>query len=280
VCGGDGASCRHALTGRYAARTQFFAHQRGTAEGQALDLISKGSILSVVNIDAAGGATEHYCFLEMTSPDGIFIWSPSNTVQQIPDTAVALEERAGRFVRPLAEHRAYFGWSPERAPQGCVVGQMHSSGCLCGAPDALPTSPMDCRLLDIDADGAPGGSMYLDVARPELTTSTSVQLKLAIAALLNLEWNLGPASEGQVVGEIAGGLEQSVLGSSGMLAGSLGSLDNAMCDSSLGHVELVRGDFDCAMVLAQHSTDPEAYGIFDLSLDADAPTSLTVCQQP
>jgi hypothetical protein len=276
VCGGDGSSCRHPLTGRYAARTQFYASQRASIASSPLDLISKGSVLSLVEVSAAGVATEHYCFLELESPDGpLFVWSPAATVQKIPDTAVALEQRGDRFVRPLTAHQAYFGWSPEGAPADCVSGEMHASGCVCVAPDTLPSDEDDCRLRDIDEDGVAGGSMYLDFEQPD-PSATSTQLKLNVVALLNLEWSLEPPVGNQIVGDIAGGLEQAVLSLEGELAEDVEDLENRMCNSALGHVELVRGDaFTCASILAGRATDPIAYGIFEAALDGALPTAET-----
>jgi hypothetical protein len=280
VCGGDGASCRHPLAGHYAARTQFYAHQKASIEGtDDLDLISKGALLSVVDIAANGIASEHYCFLEIVSPEDIFIWSSPDAVQEIPDTAIQLEQRAGRFVRPLAAHQGYFGWSPAAEPADCVAGQMHASGCSCAADELLPTSEDDCRVLDIDSDGLPGGSMYLDFAQAADPSVGSMLLKLNIVALLNLEWNLGPLAGGRSVGTIAGGLEQAVLSLEGSLGTSVGALDNTMCPSESGHVELVRGDFTCASILAGRATDNASYGIFDVALDA-APPTLAACPGP
>lgn len=282
VCGGDGASCRHPLTGRYAARTQFYALQHASIANTPLDLISKGSVLSLVEVSAAGVATEQYCFLELESPDGpLFVWSTPATVQQIPDTSVALEQRAGRFVRPLAQHRAYFGWSPQGTPSDCVTGQPHASGCLCGAPDALPSDEDDCRVQDIDSDGVEGGSMYLDFTQPTDPAATSTQLKLNVVALLNMEWSLEPPTGNQIVGDIAGGLEQAVLSLQGELADDVEDLENRMCNSALGHVELVRGDaFTCASILLGRAADPVGYGIFNAALDGERPTAEACAPAP
>jgi hypothetical protein len=275
VCGGDGASCRHPLTGRYAARTQFYASQHASIGGSPLDLISKGSVLSLVEVSAAGVATEHYCFLELESPDGpLFVWSTPATVQKIPNTAVALEQRGSRFVRPLAAHQAYFGWLPQGAPTDCVTGQTHASGCLCVAPGALPSDEDDCRVRDIDEDTVPGGSMYLDFELHTDPSITSTQLKLNVVARLNLEWSLPPPVGNQIVGDIAGGLDQAVLSLQGELAEDVEDLENRMCDSALGHVELVRGDaFTCASILLGRAADPVGYGIFDDVLDGTFPTA-------
>jgi hypothetical protein len=275
VCGGDGASCRHPLTGRYAARTQFYASQHASIAGSPLDLISKGSVLSLVEVSATGVATEHYCFLELESPDGpLYVWSTPATVQKIPDTAVALEQRGDRFVRPLAAHQAYFGWLPQGAPTDCVTGQTHASGCLCVAPGALPSDEDDCRVRDVDEDTVAGGSMYLDFTQATDPSITSTQLKLNVVALLNLEWSLHPAAGNQIIGDIAGGLEQAVLSLEGELAEDVEDLENRMCDSALGHVELVRGDaFTCASILLGRAADPIGYGIFDDALDGTLPTA-------
>jgi hypothetical protein len=276
VCGGDGSSCRHPLTGRYAARTQFYASQRASILDAPLDLVSKGSVLSLVEVSAAGVATEHYCFLELESPAGpLFVWSTAATVQKISDTAVPLEQRGDRFVRPLAAHQAYFGWSPQGGPTDCVTGQMHASGCLCGAPGTLPSDEDDCRLRDIDEDGVAGGSMYLDFEQRD-PSATSTQLKLNVVALLNLEWSLEPPAGNQIVGDIAGGLEQAVLSLQGDLAEDVKDLENRMCNSALGHVELVRGDaFTCESILAGRTADPVGYGIFNAALDGALPTAET-----
>jgi hypothetical protein len=277
VCGGDGSSCRHPLTGRYAARTQFYALQHASIAGTELDLVSNGSVLSVVDISPAGVATERYCFLELVSSGSLFVWSPPATVEEIPATSVALEQRGDRFVRPLAMHRAYFGWSAQGAPADCVTGQTHASGCLCGAADALPSDEDDCRVRDIDGDGAPGGSMYLDGEQPTDPSTASTQLKLNVVALLNLEWSLHPPNGSQIIGDIAGGLDQAVLSLEGELSADVEDLDNQMCDSRLGHVELIRGDsFTCESILAGRAEDAVGYGLFDPVLDESTPT-IEVC---
>jgi hypothetical protein len=236
-------------------------------------------LLSVVDISAAGVATEHYCFLEFQSEDStLFVWSTPASVEEVPNTSVALEQRGDRYVRPLAMHRAYFGWSPQGAPADCVTGQTHaSSGCLCGAPDELPSDKDDCRVRDLEEDGVAGGSMYLDTAQATDPDATSTQLKLNVVALLNLEWSLRAPNDGQIIGDIAGGMEQAVVSLEGTLAAQVEDLDNRMCDSALGHVELIRGDdVTCASILAGRAADPVEYGLFDRGYDETTP-SIEVC---
>jgi hypothetical protein len=279
VCGGDGSSCRHPLTGRYAVRTQLYARQKAVIAGTELDLVSKVVVVSVADIDPEGVAHEHYCFLELSNTDGLFSWSPPTTVERVPDTAVQLEQTATGFVRPLDEHRAYFSWSPQAVPADCVAGQVHATGCRCPSGSGLPTRADDCRVLDLEQDAVPGGAMYLGFAQPTDPNQVSSDLKLNIVTLLNLEWQLG-ASAGQVmVGDVGGGLDQAVLSMEGGLAAAVESINNAVCPPELGHVELVRGDFSCASVLAGRATDAASYGIFDPTLDG-VPPAATACPDP
>ena len=282
-CGGDGSSCLHPLTGSYAARTQFYARQRTSVQGMTLDLVSKGALLSLVDIDKRGIATEHYCFLEIASAEGVVSWTSPGALQQVPDTALPLEVDGDEVVRPLTSHQGRFSWSPENAPADCVVDQRHASGCLCVADEALPTRPDDCRVTDIDSDDKPGGKMYLTLGALDDLDSTDAPVKLNVVALLNLGWRLPGAASNQLVGSIEGGIQQAELSREGELSGALGEVRNAMCSDAdgrtLGHVELVRGDFTCSSLLAGRATDAQSYGVFDESLDGEAP-DVDACPNP
>ena len=283
LCGGDGSSCRHALAGTYAARTQFYSRQRTSLEDSAIDLVSKGVLLSLVDIDERGVAEEHYCFLEITSDEGVVSWTTPATLQRVPNSLVQLEEKESRFVRPLAAHRGYFSWSPGTAPADCVAGQVHTSGCLCPTGDALPTRADDCRVTDIEQDGKPGGKMYLSLGELEDINSTEALIGLNVVALLNLEWRLQSKDDTHLVGAIQGGIEQTELSREGELSGAFGSIKNAMCadaaGNTLGHVELVRGEFTCASLLAGRATDKQSYNIFADELDVEAP-AVDSCPNP
>jgi hypothetical protein len=280
VCGGDGASCAHPLAGRYAVRTQLYARQKAIAEDSELDLVSKGVLVSVADIDAQGAVREHYCLLELASTDSVYSWTVPATVELIPDTTIQLLEQDGKFVRPLAEHHAYLSWSPQGAPADCVAGQMHANGCRCPSGTALPVSADDCRVTDIDQDAVPGGAMYIGFEPVVDPTVAGTDLKLNLVLQFSLEWRLdAAATQGPLVGTIAGGLEQSVLSLSGELASLLGGIKNAVCSPDLGHVELVKGDFSCASLLAGRATNAETYGIFNTALDGEPP-AVSACPDP
>ena len=280
VCGGHGESCRHPLAGSYAVRTQLYARQKATAGDGTLDLVSKGVVLSVANIDAPGTVQEHYCLLEISNEQGVFSWTTPAAMQAVADTQIALEQQGDKFVRPLAAHHGYFSFSPAAVPANCVPGQLHASGCKCpSASSTLPDDSLDCRVIDVDGDGIPGGKLHVGLAQPEDPADGESVIRLNIAALLNLEWRLGQRSDGRVLGAIGGGLEQVELSREGELSEAFGEIKNAMCPSELGRVELVAGDHTCATVLAARNIEKLDYGLFDLSLDARAP-ALESCVDP
>jgi hypothetical protein len=281
VCGGDGASCAHPLAGRYAVRTQLYTRQKAVAEGTELDLVSKGVLISIADIDAQGAVHEHYCLLELASvsQEGVFTWTVPSAVQRIPDTTVPLVEQEGQFVRPLSAHKAYFSWSPQSAPADCVAGQRHATGCVCPSGSGLPMSADDCRVGDIDQDGVPGGAMYIGFAPVEDPSLPGAELQLNLALQFGLEWRLDPAPGTRLVGDIAGGLDQAVLSLSGSFASSFGAIKNAVCPLDLGHVELVKGDFSCASLLAGRAENRATYGVFETLLDAEAP-DIEECADP
>jgi len=281
-CGGDGTRCMHPLAGNYAARTQFYARQRTRFQGSPLDLVSKGVVLSLVDIDNFGVATEHYCFLEIASAEGVVSWTAPVTLQSVPDTALQLIENEARFVRPLDQHRARFSWNAE-APADCVAGERRSSGCLCPGDDALPTVGDDCRVIDLDDDGSPGGKMYLTVGELPSVDSTEALVSLNVVALLSLGWRLPGDGSSPLVGSIEGGIQQAELSREGELSSTLGDVKSTMCAGpdgrTLGHVELVAGSFDCASLLAGRAADQAGYGVFDPALDG-APPAVDACPNP
>jgi hypothetical protein len=280
-CGGDGSSC-HPLTGRYAVRTVLYARQKADVLGSQLDLVSKGVLMSIADIDETGLVNEHYCFIEIVNEQGIFSWTLPESTENIPDSRVQLVDEGGAYVRALEGDLSYVSWSPDNVPADCTAGQTHSSGCLCPENDRLPTDENDCRVLDLDSDTVPGGAMYVGVGRPLDPATDTGLVKLNIVGTKGVAWRLDPMSSDTIVGSIEGGIEQSELSREGdpELLAAFGAIRNSVCPGEYGHVQLVLDDdIDCDALMAGRAVDVESHGIFDTSFDGDTPV-LEVCPDP
>ena len=279
ACAANPSTCQHPLRGRYAVRTVSYARQKTTAAGQAVDVVSKGVLLSVADISAAGVVKEHLCFVELLNQDGLFSWIEPSGAQHIPDSTAQLEEHDGSFVRPSAADKTNVSWSSSKQPASCAAGTTDSSGCLCFAADTLPSDPKDCRVTDLDQDGLPGLKLSVSLERPLDPATASAPVTMQIAGVKAVEWRLPEQSGEQLLGKVDGSIEQNQLSVAGDLVGQLEKVKSANCGSDTGHVELVRGDFDCAMLLAGRPTHVDDYGIFDAKLDAVPPLP-TACPDP
>jgi hypothetical protein len=283
ACAANPASCAHPLAGRYAVRTVSYARQKTIAAGAVVDVVSKGVLLSVADISPTGVVKEHLCLLELINPDGMYSWVTPAGTQRIPDSSSTLEERNGGFVRPLAGDKINVSWSPTKQPADCTPGTTHSSGCLCFDANALPSDPKDCRVTDLDEDGTPGLKLSVNFERPvDPATATSL-LNVSIAGVKAVEWRLPGTAKGgageQLVGGVEGSVSQNQLSVQGELAAEIGKVQSATCASDSAHVELVRGDFDCAAVMAGRAKDLDSHGIFHPALDAVRPEP-TSCPDP
>ena len=279
ACAANPSTCQHPLRGHYAVRTVSYARQKTTAAGEAIDVVSKGVLLSVADISSTGVVKEHLCFVELINQDGLFSWITPNGSEHIPDSTAQLEEHNGSFFRPSAADRTEVSWSAAKQPTGCVAGTTDSSGCLCFASDTLPSDPKDCRVTDLDQDGLPGIKLSVSLERPVDLASATAPVSLQIAGVKAIQWQLPEQSAMQLIGKVDGSIEQNQLSVAGDLAGQLDKVKSANCGSDTGHVELVRGDFDCAMLLAGRAMHVDDYGVFDAKLDGTAPLA-TACPDP
>lgn len=270
----------HPLSGHYAVRTVSYARQKTVVGGQTVDLVSKGVLLSVADVSESGLITEHLCLIELYNEEGLFSWSSPSGTERVPDSVVLLERRGEVYVRPRDEDKTLVAWSNANRPSDCTVdGSTHSSGCLCVLGDALPTLPNDCRLKDLDGDTVPGLKLSVGVERPVDPALAESLISVQVAGVKAVEWRLPLAGEARLVGTVEGTIEQSQLSVQGDFADELGTVRNASCSSDTGHVELVRGDFDCAKLFAARRTNVDSYGVFDLTLDAKAP-DIASCPDP
>jgi hypothetical protein len=267
VCGGSAQTC-HPLFGRYAARTQLYARQRSTLGDSALDVVSKGVLLSVVDINAQGNASEHFCLLELGGKTvlagtelEIASWVKPSASQRIPDTNLPLQLTNGRYTRSLSAHKAYYGWLPDS----------------CSSSTALPATASDCRVRDTDQDGVSGGAMLLNLEKPVSPEDADSVMQLNIASQLSFGWSLPATSAPQLVGNISGGFQLTELSRSGDAADLIGTIDNTACPENLGHIELVRNDAtSCAAIIAGRVANTETAGIFNVDLDS-APPAASAC---
>jgi len=283
ACAANPASCTHPLAGRYAVRTVSYARQKTTAAGTPVDVVSKGVLLSVADISATGVVKEHVCLIELINPDGMFSWIAPAGAERIPDSTSTLEERNGGFVRPLAGDKIDVSWSPAKQPADCTPGTTHSTGCLCFAPELLPSDPKDCRVTDLDQDGTPGLKLGVNFERPLDPATAPAPIGVQIAGVKAVEWRLPGTSKGgageQLLGKIEGSVEQNQLSVEGEFASELGKVRSATCASDTAHVELIRGDFDCAALMAGRAKDVDTHGIFHADLDAVRPEP-AACPDP
>ncbi len=292
----------HPLAGKYAVRTVIYARQKAEAAGTELDLISEGTLLSVVDINDTGLATEHYCFIETANSGGISSWTLPAATENIPNSVAQLSRVGDEYVRDQAADLTYVSWSPMGQPADCVEGEMHSTGCLCGDPDGLPVDAKDCRVLDLDGDGEPGGTLFVGAARPTDPSDGENLVRLSIVGKKAIEWRIAAGQTGpSIKGAITGGLDQSEVGrrrgskpeqDDDSLLNLFSRIRNSICPGSYGHVELVRGDFSCDGLLAARSeADLDSYGVFDTTLDSDLgqkvdaegtpiPVDTSVCPDP
>lgn len=283
ACAANPASCAHPLAGRYAVRTVSYARQKTVAAGAVVDVVSKGVLLSVADISATGVVKEHLCLLELINPDGMYSWVAPAGTQRIPDSTATLEERNGGFVRPLAGDKINVSWSPMKQPADCTPGTTHSTGCLCFDPSLLPSDPKDCRVTDLDEDGTPGLKLAVNFERPVDPATAASLLNVSIAGVKAVEWRLPGTAKGgvgeQIVGDVEGSVSQNQLSVQGELAAEIGKVQSATCASDSAHVELVRGDFDCAAVMAGRAMDLDGHRIFHPALDAVRPEPAS-CPDP
>lgn len=274
----------HPLSGRYAVRTVSYARQKTEVAGQMVDLVSKAVLLSVADVSPAGLVNEHLCLLELYNDEGLATWSAPSGTEKVPDSMVLLERRGEVFVRPREEDVTAVSWSNANRPADCGAdGGVHATGCTCVAGDALPTLPTDCRVRDLDGDNIPGLKLSVGGMRPVDPNMGDALFTLQVAAVKAVEWRLpstpSTMADARVVGTVAGNVDQAQLSVQGELAGQLGQVKNATCPSDTGHVELVRGDFDCAKLLAARRTNIDSYGVFDVGLDARRPEP-SACPDP
>lgn len=279
TCAADPTRCTHPLQGQYAVRTVSYARQKTTAAGTEVDLVSKGVLLSVADISAAGAVKEHLCFIELVNPDGLYSWILPSGTERIADSMATLQEVDGQFVRALAADRTSVSWSAANQPADCAPGSTHSSGCSCFAADTLPSDPKDCRVTDLDQDGAPGLKLVVSPERPLDPATGAALFAVQIAGVKAVEWRLPEAPAAKLVGKVEGSVEQNQLSVEGELAGQIGKVRSATCASDSAHVELVRGQFDCTKLLAGRAADLDGYGIFDPGLDGVRPET-TACPDP
>ena len=271
----------HPLSGRYAVRTVSYARQKTAVAGQTVDVVSKAVLLSVADVSPAGLVNEHLCLLELYNDEGLATWSSPAGTEKVPDSMVLLERRGDVFVRPREEDVTAVSWSNANRPADCGAdGGVHSTGCTCVAGDTLPTLATDCRVRDLDGDNIPGLKLSVGGMRPVDPNMGEALFTLQVAAVKAVEWRLpSTMADARVVGTVAGNVDQAQLSVQGELAGQLGQVKNATCPSDTGHVELVRGDFDCAKLLAARRTNIDSYGVFDVGLDARSPEP-SACPDP
>jgi hypothetical protein len=274
VCGGSATTC-HPLFGRYAARTQLYARQRSElaeTPPTVLDLVSKGVLLSLVDIDAEGRALEHFCLLELGGSTiieeqtvEIASWVKPSASQRIPDTTLSLQLTNGRYTRALAAHKAYYGYLPD----------------ACSTSSTLPAGPTDCRVRDTDQDNVSGGAMFLNLEKPADPEAADSLVELRVAALLSFGWSLPATASDKLVGTISGGFQLSELSrAEGPLSEAIGPVLNAPCPDNLGHIELVRSaSATCASIVAGRVADPVDANLFDVALDGPVP-ALSACTNP
>ncbi len=284
AAGNDAAETIHPLAGRYAVRTVLYARQKANVAGSELDIISEGTLLSVADISRAGVVTEHYCFIETANAEGIYSWTQPSATENIPNSVVALVREGDAFVRAEEDDRSYVSWSPASQPVDCVRDELHATGCLCGDPGALPVDARDCRVFDLEGDGALGGALFIHLARATDPSRAEHLVKLSIVGDKAIAWRIDATQPGpNLVGAIAGGIAQSELGRAGdpELLQLFGPIRNSVCPGSYGHVELVPGDFSCDTILAGRGLDIDGYGMFDTTLDSDLSTAdVDVCPDP
>jgi hypothetical protein len=281
VCTPDSSSpaCNHPLRGRYAVRMVSYARQKTSVSGAAVDVINKGVLLSIADVSATGVVTEHLCAIELINADGLFSWTKPSATEKIPDSVAPLAQRDGGWVRTLASDRTPVAWSPQQQPADCTPGAQHSSGCTCYANDAFPTKPDDCRVTDLDGDGLPGVKLSVGVERPADLATAEGLFTVQVAAVKSIEWRLPQSGSDKLVGQVSGSIEQSQLSVAGQVASEVGKVRNASCPDSLGHVELVRGEFTCQTLLAGRAMDPDTLKVFDIELDAEPP-AIEACPDP
>jgi hypothetical protein len=278
--GGPVQPATHPLAGRYAVRTVSYARQKSSVAGTAVDLVSKGVLLSVADVDNSGLVTERLCLLELYNDEGLATWSSPMGTERIEASKVLLERRGDVFVRPLEEDTTNVAWSNANRPADCpAAGGTHASGCTCVPGDALPTQPTDCRVRDLDGDNLPGLKLSVGAMRPVDPNAGEALFSLQIAGVKAVEWRLPAKADPRLIGTVAGNVEQAQLSVQGELGAQLGQVKNASCPADTGHVELVRGEFDCTQLLAARRTSIDSYGIFDVNLDAKRPEA-SVCPDP
>lgn len=271
----DAAPPPHPLAGRYAVRTVSYAKISISGSGKkTLDIINKGVLVSVADISSAGQVTERMCFLELIQ-DRAAIWSRPSATQSLPASVATLRLEGDSYVRSRDSDRTRIAWKSE-LPADCTAdGVSSSSGCVCVLGDELPASPNDCRLTDPDGDGLKGIRLAGGNRTP--TFEEAPMASAQIVAGKAIEWKLPTTGGAKIVGKVDGSVELSVVSAEGALA-TLNAVDPAACPSETGHVELVRGDFDCATLLAGRARDLDSLGLFDPRLDM--PPDAAGCPTP
>ncbi|MET0286083.1 MAG: hypothetical protein ABW352_16500 [Polyangiales bacterium] len=283
ACAGDAcvsdAEVSHPLAGRYAVRTVSYTRQQALAAGIELDFVAKGVLLSVADVSASGQVKEQLCFVELVTAEGPFSWIPPASAQRIAGSTVTLARDGATYVRAGAQDRTLVSWSADKQPADCVPGTTHASGCACYAADTLPSAPDDCRVNDLDEDGKPGLKLAVAFERPVDLASAQEAVSVQIAGIKTVEWRLPTQPADKLVGSVVGSVEQNQLSVDGELASQLGKVKSTTCPSELGHVELVRGELDCAGLLAGRATNVDSYGLFDVNLDKERPLP-EACPEP